>query len=506
MATIKQHIYYLILSTMLCGTCLGLLCAAIAGCGAKVTPQANDAQATELPTDDSGLLVKAVPAEIRNIAVTIEGLGRTDSLPQATAVLTPAIEGQIKELLARPGERVKKGQGIVQLDDRIARANVAEKIAMRDGLQASLQLLKAPPRPEELKFQESAVEQAKLACEKAQAAVERLRPLVSKGEIPGVQFSDAESAAKQAMLQRDAAQAQLTAMKLGPRSEAIAEAQSRISTADAQVDSAQAQLDLLTLRAPISGILNSLTCQLGQSMSIGTTVGEVVDADGLQVTIWLPASAIERVKAGQSARIWSSDILTNRHTIEITSDANSETPADRKTDADSKLSETPAPPSTGLDGITGKVMFVGRVADPQTSNLPVQIMIDNTDGHFSIGQMLSAAITIDVRKDVLAVPVAAIFDVGQGSELSAIRDDKSVRTQTELGLHDKQWVELRSTELKPPLHAGESVIVDGYNLPDGTQVRADAHPVAETAAHRSEPSGENAKAATNTSASQGAVP
>ena len=447
----------------------------IAGCGTKTNQQAGGAQAADPSAEESGLVVQAVPAEIRDIEVTIEGFGRCESLPQATAVLTPAIEGQIEQLLAKPGDTVKHGQAIVQLDDRIARANLAEKIANRDGLKASLELLEAPPRPEELKAQESAVEQAKVTCEKAQATVERFRPLATKGEIPGVQLSDAEGAAKQAMLQCDAAQAQLGAMKLGPRPEAIAEAQARITTADAQVDSAHTQLDSLTLRSPIEGVLDSLTCQLGQTISVGTTVGEVVDAKQLLVTSWLPANVAARVNVGQAAKVFSNPATKNR--------------------------------SKGASGeiieVNGKVTFVGKIVDAQTGNLPVQITIDNADGRLSVGETVTVSITVDEKKSVLAVPVSAIFDVGDGSGFSIIRDGKSMRVQGELGVRDKQWVELVASELKPALHEGESVIVEGgYNLPDGTAVRTqEITKTNETPADQHQ-----AKSTTVTSASQETAP
>src|SRR6185295_19227834 len=136
------------------------------------------------------------------------------------ASLTAGVEGQVAKLLAKVGDTVKQNQPIVQLDAEIAQANLAEKTATREGLKASLQLLQAPPRAEELKAQESAIEQAKLAFDKAEAAVARLKPLLEKQQIPPAQFYEAETAASQAKLQREAAEAQLQVMKLGPRAEA----------------------------------------------------------------------------------------------------------------------------------------------------------------------------------------------------------------------------------------------------------------------------------------------
>ena len=66
-------------------------------------------------------------------------------------------------------------------------------------------------------------------------------------------------------------------MKLGPRTEAISKARSRIYTADSTVESAQAQFNLLAWNTTIADLLDSLSCHLGQTLSPGTSVGEIVE-------------------------------------------------------------------------------------------------------------------------------------------------------------------------------------------------------------------------------------
>jgi HlyD family secretion protein len=413
------------------------------GCAGK--PSQADAAKDESKSDDeAGIAVHAQPAEVRTIAVTVEGLGRCQALPDRIAAITPAIEGRVERILASVGQQMKQGQAIVQLDTRIAQANLAEKTAARDGLQASLDLLKAPPRAEELKGQELAVEQAVVACDKAQAAADRLRPLFAKGEIPAGQMNDAEVAVKQAMIGCNSARAQLQAMRLGPRPEAVAEAEAHVKSAQAQVDSAQAQLDLLTLKAPIDGVLDSLNCQIGQTVAIGTTIGQVVDSWQLQVVVWLPPSKASRASVGQTVHITDNGIKP---------DAGGD-------DADDDE-----------DAVEGKVTFVGHVVDPQTGNLPVQITIDNSDGKFAVGASVAASIVVEEVKDVLAVPESALVDVGEGTVINVVRDGKSARLEPKLGVHDNKWVEVSTPDAKAPLKAGEMVIVDGgYNLPDATAV------------------------------------
>ncbi len=65
---------------------------------------------------------------------------------------------------------MKKGQPIVELDQAVAQADLEEKTATRDGLKASLALLKSLPRAEERRANELAIEQAKIAVAQAKEA------------------------------------------------------------------------------------------------------------------------------------------------------------------------------------------------------------------------------------------------------------------------------------------------------------------------------------------------
>ena len=266
----------------------------------------------------------------------MEGLGRCDALPDRIATLTPAIEGHVHELLVAQGDMVKKGQPIVELDKVVAQADLAEKTATRDGLKASLVLLQSLPRPAERRANELLVEQAKVAVEQAKASADRLRPLVIRREASAQQLLDAERAVKQAVILQETGEAQLRATIIGPRPEAVAEAQGRIKTADALVAFSGAHLEFHTIRAPIDGVLDSLTCRLGQTIAIGSAIGEVVDTRRVFASIWLPTRSAATVHIGQPALV---------------------RPADAR-----DPSPDSSPPDNG--GMTGKVAFVGRVLRP----------------------------------------------------------------------------------------------------------------------------------------------
>ena len=413
-----------------------ILLAGLIGCDhggdpSTVDPTASDAEAA--------VTVRVVSARSGTVVEAVEGLGRIEALPDHLATLTPAVEGHVHDLLVRQGAMVVKGQPIVELDKTAAQADLAEKTATRDGLKASLALLKSLPRPDEQKPHKLAIEQARVAVERADAILEKLKPLRSSNLASDQQIFDAEKAVEAARLQQQTAESQLQVLMIGPRPEAVAEAESRIQTAEGLVEFSQAHLDFHTIRAPIGGVLDSLTCHPGQTIAIGAPIGEVVDTRQVHAVVWLPAKAALAVKSGQSAgiRVDEARIL------------------------DPDLSATRA------SGSVGEVEFVGRIADPQTGNLPVRILVENPEARLTIGQPVRVSIAVDEARDMLQVPVAALYDLGEGPILNVVRDGQVEALSPEVGTSRAGWVAVGGTDLE----AGEPVIVEGgYNLPAETPV------------------------------------
>lgn len=403
----------------------------LSGCGAE----GDSAAEAEDTGAEAVVSVRAEPARVGPVTDVVEGLGRCEAIPDHIATLTPAVEGHVQELAVRQGSSVKKGQPIIELNKSVAQADLDEKTANLESLKAALALLKSLPRPEERRANELAVEQAHVAVEQAQAALDRLKPLASRHEVPEQQLFDAEKALETAQLQEKSAAATLQVMMIGPRNEAVAEAEAKIKNAEGLVEFSKAHLDFHTIRAPIDGVLDSLTCHPGQTISIGQAVGEVVDTREVFAVVWLSARAVQAVKVGQKATVVGAGL------------AMSEVSEDRS--------------------LPGQVDSIGRIADPQTGNLPIRVLLDNPNGTLSVGQSVRVAIVVDERPDVLQVPVAAIYDLGEGPVLNVVREGKVAVLHPELGEEHGGWVPVSGTDLK----ADEPVIVEGgYNLPEETPV------------------------------------
>lgn len=420
----------------------GLLLIGVLGCN-RVTGDPNAADDEE-GAGKAAVTVRTEPVQRRSMIDSISALGRCEALPGKIATLTPAAEGRAQGILVSPGAEVKEGEAIVQLDPTIARADLQEKVTSREILEASLRLLQTAPRPQEQESHKLAIEMAKVSLAKAEEVVGRLHPLRAHEEVPERQILEAEWAAAQARLQLQTAESEFTAFMLGPRPEAVDEAKARIAAAAAAVNSAQAKLDLHTIHAPIAGVVDSLTCRPGQMLAAGASIGEIVDSRQVYAAVWLPVAATRRVRVGQDARVHAGKGSAARA---ATASMQSEPPQ--------------------AETLPGKVALINRIADPQTGNLLVNILVENLNGQLTIGETLGVSIVVDRREGVLAVPAAAINDLGEGPVLHVIRQGKAVMLHPRLGMQDAGWVEVLKTDLRP----GELAIVEGgYNLPEGTEV------------------------------------
>ena len=425
---------------------------------------------------------------------TVAGIGRSEALPNRLVTLTPAMQGQVASIEANLGDTLDQGDLVVELEPALAKADVAEKKANRDTLQAALDLLTAEPRPEERKGLEIAIDQARSAVARAQDSLDRLRPLVARKEASAAQMFDAEQLLVRAQLGQKSAEAQLALLLAGPRPEAVAESKARLGAAEEALKLAQEHLALHSIRSPIDGVLDSLTCHPGQTVAAGLAIGEIVQASQVNVVVWLPPLVASKVAVGQTARLEIGGVGSkpaaaaneqDQHESGESTEAaeRSSRPADgsaaehqagsaaEHNEASENETDEDAPPA-----IEGKVASVGRIVDVQTGNLPIRLLVDNADGRIAVGQTLPVTIVIHEHADELVVPSTALVDLGEGPMIMVVRQGKVVPLQPTAVATHGMWTIVLGTDLQ----VGEEVVIDGgFNLPEGTRVNIEGKEPAE---------------------------
>ncbi len=165
---------------------------------------------------------------------------------------------------------------------------------------------------------------------KAQADVERYRPLAEKDEVPREQFDQVvanakalaaavaanQATAKAAAREADQARAQLTqaqqraeeASQNAPRQVEMQKAnvavrQAAIQTARAQLDQARLNLSYVKIQSPVNGIVAKRSAEVGQHVEPGQQVVLITQIDDLWVTANFKETQLRRMSPGQSVRL-----------------------------------------------------------------------------------------------------------------------------------------------------------------------------------------------------------
>src|SRR5579875_2663721 len=221
--------------------------------------------------------VKWEAAEKADLEEWTELLGVTQPLPNHVAHISAAVGGYVLSVLPSEngktvveGQRVEKGQVLVQLDDRVLRAN-REKLLVSD-----------PELQEQIK-------QAGHALELARYEVERLERL---------QHSSGSSVMLVTKVEMDKAR---LALKDAESKYKAAKAKEQI--ARAEIKALDEQLALYTLRAPIAGQLSMVHAYPGQTLAPGATIAEVVNLDDIDVLCFAPSTIVGRLRLDQVVRL-----------------------------------------------------------------------------------------------------------------------------------------------------------------------------------------------------------
>jgi multidrug resistance efflux pump len=269
-----------------------------------------------------------------------EVVGKTQPARGRSSTIAPVVLHAVVEVLVAPGDRVKKDQPLIKLDDDEAQADVRAKKAALAELQASLAKLRAQPRAEERAEARAGLESARVSAAETRRVLARLETLWQAGALSLARYHEASAAALKAAADERASKARLERLLRQPVELEVAEVQAKIAAAQAVLEAARAELSHYTVTAATDGVVSWLKVNPGTVSRPGTAVwGEIVDLREVEVRCALPPRQAERVAVGQAAE------------VSLNGDAAARWP--------------------------GRVTFVGVAADRGSGKVPVVIRIAN---------------------------------------------------------------------------------------------------------------------------------
>ena len=116
---------------------------------------------------------------------------------------------------------------------------------------------------------------------------------------------------------------------------------------------------------------------------------------------------------------------------------------------------------------TGRVSTIDNAIDASTDTIKVKAVFPNTDDALFPNQSVGVRLQLDVLKDALTVPQAAVLRGAQGFYVYVAESDNTVSTRViKPGVVDGEWMAVEGT-----VQAGEKVVVDGVDrLRNGAKV------------------------------------
>jgi membrane fusion protein (multidrug efflux system) len=223
------------------------------------------------------------------------------------SLISPTIEGTLKEVRVADNQRVVADQVLFVIDDKdyVSRLHQAEAAVATE--KATLATYDS-----RMSLQQAMIDQAAAALAAAETEAARTRTdlkrytaLLSSSVASRQQFDTADADQRKAAAELVRAQAALAAaqQQLAVFKSQKAEEAARLAQAEAALELARSQLDDTVIRAPIDGVAGNRAGQVGQYVKPGTQLLSIVPLPHVYVTANFKETQLTWMRPGQEADI-----------------------------------------------------------------------------------------------------------------------------------------------------------------------------------------------------------
>lgn len=219
-------------------------------------------------------------------------------IAEGSTLLSALSSGKVIDCPVAEGEKVIKGQLLVQIDDaqaRVDRDRAAVAVQM-----ASSQLQKADTVTLEEARANSV--QADCALEKAEREYERIKALAEVGAVSQADLEQAERNKKVA--QEQARSARVVVESLERNGSSIAILQAELQQRQLDLTEKELLLDQFKILAPEDGELLDLYVRPGELLTSGSKVALLAAGGGLRIKIQPDQRYAEMAAVGNKAKVW----------------------------------------------------------------------------------------------------------------------------------------------------------------------------------------------------------
>jgi multidrug efflux pump subunit AcrA (membrane-fusion protein) len=359
--------------------------------------------------------------ERHDLASTVLATGAVKPQVGAEVRVGARISGKVVRLYANIGGLVKRGQVLAELEKADLETQVSQRAAECRMAEAKLAAIKSL-RPKEIEKTQTDVDQWQATVDLNRKDLVRQEALFKRGYTT-------EQARDQAKEQLAVSEAHLvSAVKVFDLAktgyeEDLRQAVVEVERAKAVLADATVQLSYATITAPIDGVIGLVSTQAGETVAAGLnapTFVTIMDLGRLQVDTFVDEVDIGKVRLGQKA-IFTVDSFPSRE-------------------------------------FKGKVVAIYPKAVIQGNVVFYDVVVqinDKYDGLLRPEMTTSVTIFLDVRQNVLTVPVRALKRERGKSVVYVLANGRPQAKEVKVGWKDSQWVEIISG-----LEEGQTILLE----------------------------------------------
>ena len=208
--------------------------------------------------------------------------------------------GVVTRILVSRGEQVTQGQPLVELDTRVASADLAKAQAAIQEAKAQEQVLTQGGRIGERQQIDADLARTHLDLEAAQKTYAALQRLEAKQAATHQELDSARQLVDQLQLKIQSLEKSKAALVTGTDKEI---AKARLQEAQSAATVAESNLDLSILRAPMDGTVYDFDLKQGSYVNPGDPIAKVGRLDRVRVTVYVDEPDLGKVHEGELAII-----------------------------------------------------------------------------------------------------------------------------------------------------------------------------------------------------------
>lgn len=322
--------------------------------------------------------------------------------------ITPNISGTIKTLNIYEGKQVKKGDLLIELDNREYEIALNEAISKVTEARLEYGFL----------AKESGVENnIDSKSKEYQEKLEALEKEYTTGKIDESKYNDLKN------------ELEMKLIFSGAKRDEIIQNKSGLTSAINNYKRAKLNLEYTKIVAPFSGQIGDFNLVVGQRVSTGQKLCKLFNTATLNIDVGVLESDISKISIG------------NHSIIEI--------------------------PSLNNEKFYGSVSYISPYIDKETKTCKVTIRIQNQSNKIKSGMFAKVLIENENLRNRILIPKEALLVRDKRTLVFTVENNLAKWKYVKIGKQNEQYI-----EIVEGLEPGENVIIEGqYNLAHDAKVK-----------------------------------